>query len=62
MEMQYSGKRQEFTTGAIRDTADDKPRLDLISPIMQDRLGHWLRIGADKYIPEEISLSVSSLT
>jgi len=34
---------------AIRDTADDKPRPDLISPFAEERQGHWLRMGAAKY-------------
>ena len=33
----------------MRDTADDKPRPDLISPFAEERLGHWLRMGARKY-------------
>jgi hypothetical protein len=34
---------------AIRDAADDKPRPDLISPFAEERVGHWLRMGAAKY-------------
>ena len=44
-----SGKRQTFGTGAVRDTADDKPRPDLISPFFIERLGHHLRKGEAKY-------------
>ena len=29
-----SGNREHFTSGAVRDTADDKPRPDLISPFI----------------------------
>ena len=47
--MHDSGKRQEFATGAVRDTADGKPRIDLISPIFFGRLGEWMRLGAEKY-------------
>ena len=48
--MTDSGKRQSFGEGmAIRDTADDKPRPDLISPFAEERQGHWLRMGAAKY-------------
>ena len=48
--MTDSGKRQSFGKGmAIRDTADDKPRPDLISPFAEERQGHWLRMGAAKY-------------
>lgn len=31
-EIKDSGQRQEFDTGAVRDTQDDKPRYDLIPP------------------------------
>ena len=48
--MTDSGRRQSFGKGmAIRDTADDKPRPDLISPFAEERQGHWLRMGAAKY-------------
>jgi hypothetical protein len=47
--MNDSGERQQFETGAVRDTADDKPRPDLISPFAEERLGEWLRLGAKKY-------------
>lgn len=43
-----TGYRQEFPTGAVRDTGD-KPRVDLVSPFFLERLGEWLRIGAKKY-------------
>lgn len=44
-----SGKRESFNTGAVRDTADDKPRPDLVSPFFLMRLGEHLRKGAVKY-------------
>jgi hypothetical protein len=48
--MADNGKRQSFGKGmAIRDTADNKPRPDLISPFAEERQGHWLRMGAAKY-------------
>lgn len=47
--MKDSGKRQGFETGAVRDTAEGKPRLELISPIFLSRLGEWLAKGAAKY-------------
>jgi hypothetical protein len=49
MDMQDSGQRQQFDTGAQRDTADSKPRPELISPFAEERLGEWLRRGAAKY-------------
>ncbi|KKM13788.1 hypothetical protein LCGC14_1712650 [marine sediment metagenome] len=47
--MEDSGERKEFDTGAVRDSAEDKPRPDLISPYAQWRKGEWLRLGAIKY-------------
>jgi len=48
--MTDSGKRQTFGKGrAMRDTAEGKPRPDLISPFAEERQGHWLRMGAEKY-------------
>ena len=44
-----SGNREHFATGAVRDTANDKPRPDLISPFFLMRLGEHLRKGANKY-------------
>ena len=44
-----SGERQGFDTGAQRDTATGKPRLELISPIFLNRLGAHLGAGAEKY-------------
>jgi hypothetical protein len=35
--MTDSGKRQSFGTGMARDTADDKPRPDLISPFAEEQ-------------------------
>ncbi|MGD9126060.1 MAG: DUF4406 domain-containing protein [Planctomycetia bacterium] len=46
-----SGSRQQFESGAVRDEATDKPRLELISPFAEVRLGHHLRRGAEKYTP-----------
>ena len=42
-------KHEQFSTGAVRDVADEKPRPDLVSPFAMERLGEWLRIGATKY-------------
>jgi hypothetical protein len=44
-----SGERQTFETGAVRDTAEGKPRIDLISPFALEKLGEWLELGARKY-------------
>lgn len=48
-QMHDSGKREESSTGAVRDTAEGKARPDLISPYAQMRKGEWLRLGAKKY-------------
>ncbi|MCX7429346.1 MAG: DUF5664 domain-containing protein [Planctomycetia bacterium] len=47
--MEDSGERQQFASGAVRDTAAGKPRPDLISPHAHMREGTWLGIGAVKY-------------
>jgi len=46
-----SGKRQEFDTGAVRDTQDDKPRYDLIPPTALQRVAMHYASGAKKYDP-----------
>lgn len=50
MELKHSGSEQKFDTGAVRDTSDEKSRPDLISPFFEERLGHWLRLGARRYV------------
>lgn len=44
-----SGARQEFETGAVRDTENDKPRYDLIPPTALKRLAMLYANGAKKY-------------
>lgn len=44
-----SGERQEFGTGAVRDTQKGKGRFDLISPIGERRLARRYEQGAEKY-------------
>lgn len=44
-----SGARQEFDTGAKRDTQDGKPRYSLISPFAMKRLAMLMVRGAEKY-------------
>lgn len=48
-EMKDSGERQQFSTGAVRDTTEGKGRFDLVSPELLFRLTHWLELGAKKY-------------
>jgi hypothetical protein len=49
--MNDSGKRETFSTGAVRDTAEGKPRPELISPFATEKLAWWLQLGAEKYAP-----------
>jgi|SRR5579872_4887725 len=44
-----SGKREEFTTGMVRDTQDDKPRYDLIDAVFLKRWAELMARGARKY-------------
>jgi Domain of unknown function (DUF5664) len=44
-----SGKREEFITGMVRDTQDDKPRYDLIDRIFLKRWAELMARGAKKY-------------
>jgi hypothetical protein len=48
-ETKDSGFREDFNTGARRDTQNDKPRYDLIPPIMLRRLADLYARGAVKY-------------
>lgn len=44
-----SGNRTQFSTGAVRDIDDSKPRPDLRSPFAAERVGLWMGLGARKY-------------
>jgi hypothetical protein len=46
-----SGKRQEFETGAKRDTREGKGRFDLVSAIADHRLAGVYERGCGKYGP-----------
>jgi hypothetical protein len=48
-EINDSGARMEFNTGAVREPQDKKGRYDLISPIGMMRLARWYELGAQKY-------------
>ncbi len=56
--MHDGGKRETFDTGAVRDTADGKPRPELISPFATEKLADWLRLGAEKYSPRNWELGI----
>lgn len=47
--MHDSGERQSFSTGAVRDAAEDKPRPDLISPFVIQQLCSGERSGFYKH-------------
>ena len=47
--MQDSGKRETFASGAVRDSAEGKPRPDLLSAFALERIGDWLMLGSLKY-------------
>ena len=47
--MKDGGTRKSFSTGSVREADPNKPALNLISPIAENRLGHWLSLGAKKY-------------
>ena len=47
--LKQSGGEDQFTTGAVRDISTDKSRPDLISPFAEERLGDWLKLGAERY-------------
>jgi len=49
MTMKDSGQREIFTSGAVRDTTENKTRPDLFSPLAMERIGEWLRLGSIKY-------------
>lgn len=64
MELQDSGSRREFESGAVRDIADDKGRCDLLplgiigammdDPIMQD-IEQYIRKGDPKFLNSVIN-------
>lgn len=48
-QLEDSGQRQEFETGAVRDPAEGKGRYDLITPHGLRRLALHYEAGAKKY-------------
>jgi len=50
-EIKDSGQRQDFTTGAVRDTQEGKPRFDLIPPTALYRVAMHYGNGSKKYNP-----------
>lgn len=48
-ETKDSGKREEFITGMVRDTQNDKPRYDLLDRAFLTRWAELMARGARKY-------------
>lgn len=53
-----SGQRENFETGAKRDTDEGKPRYDLIPPLAERRVAMHYAKGAQKYEPWNWSLGM----
>jgi len=47
--IQTSEEQRQFATGAVRDAADHKSRIDLIPPFALERIGQHYRAGAVHY-------------
>jgi hypothetical protein len=58
--MKDSGERQQFGTGAHRDTETGKPRPDLISVFARLRLAEVMAKGAEKYNPRNWEQGIPS--
>jgi len=51
-EMQDTGQRKVYKSGAHRDRGTFKSRPDFVSPFFLERLGVWLGLAAQKKYPE----------
>lgn len=47
--MNSSGEKREFPSGACRDSATDKARMELLPLDLLERVARWYGLGADKY-------------
>ena len=47
--MKSSGEIREFASGAVRDSAEGKPRMELVPYDLLARLSKWYAEGAKKY-------------
>jgi len=47
--LKSSGKTRTFSSGALRDNADGKPRMELIPDDLMLRVATWYGLGAQKY-------------
>ena len=50
--MKAEGQFRTFDSGAVRDTAEKKPMIHLISPFFLQDLGEWLRFACQDRKPE----------
>ena len=48
-ELQSSGSKREFPTGATRDSAENKPRMELLPYDLLERVAIHYGLGAEKY-------------
>lgn len=49
MELKSSGKKEEFSTGSCRDSAEGKPPMQLLPFELLERVADWYGLGAKKY-------------
>lgn len=49
MDLKTSGSKTTFSTGAVRDDASDKPRMELLPLDLLMRVATWYTLGAQKY-------------
>lgn len=49
MEVKSSGEVRKFSSGAVRDNADNKPRMELLPLDLLMDLSEWYAAGAEKY-------------
>lgn len=47
--MNSSGEKRTFATGAVRDSAKGKPRMELLPYDLLERVAEWYALGAEKY-------------
>jgi hypothetical protein len=47
--MKSSGTKTHFASGAVRDSADGKPRMELLPLDLLARVATWYTLGAEKY-------------
>lgn len=67
MELKTSGKKRQFASGALRDDASGKPRMELLPMDLLTDVAQWYTLGAVKYgdnnwrLGQPVSACVGSL-